>query len=257
MSAMDYRERFLEFKSSVEGKTSLSDWILEFTFESLRDESLMGNLDETRHWYRQCVLENKLSFERIPLSDCRMWKTHDQSGSLVHESGGFFRVEGIRVKNSPTREVVSGWDQPIIAEVGYDGGILGLLRKRFQGVPHYLVEAKAEPGNFRIVQITTTIQATFSNLMRLHEGNATYYSAYFTNPQDYGAAVLFSNWLSEDGGRLLNKRNRAMLVEVPENHEVELASPSFRWVSLYQIKRLLLLDEAVVTPHLRGVISIV
>jgi hypothetical protein len=48
-----------------------------------------------------------------------------------------------------------------------------------------------------------------------------------------------------------------MLVEVPENHEVELASPSFRWVSLYQIKRLLLLDEAVVTPHLRGVISIV
>ena len=29
----------------------------------------------------------------------------------------------------------------------------GLIRKRFHGVPHYLVEAKEEPGNYNVVQI--------------------------------------------------------------------------------------------------------
>ena len=41
-----------------------------------------------------------------------------------------------------------------IKQTGWDGGILGILRKRFDGVPHYLVEAKCEPGNPNMVQIS-------------------------------------------------------------------------------------------------------
>ena len=68
------------------------------------------------------------------------------------------------------REVEDGWEQPIVTQVGFDGGVLGLLRSKRNGVPYYLVEAKAEPGNPDKVQICPTLQATFSNINQNHGG---------------------------------------------------------------------------------------
>jgi oxidase EvaA len=253
----DYPKRLESFKQHMLEFTSQNDWRLEFVFESLSDECLFGDVDQTREWYQRMVAENTMSFEPIALADCRQWSMCPETGSMVHDSGEFFRVDGIRIQTSPTREVVGGWDQPILTQIGYDGGILGLMRKRFSGVPHYLVEAKAEPGNYNVVQITTTIQATFSNLKRAHQGKSTPYSEFFTDTHNNGASIIFSIWMSEDGGRLLNKRNLTMLIEVPEHLDVPLINSSYRWVSLYQIKNLLLLEEAIVAPHIRGVLSIV
>ena len=42
------------------------------------------------------------------------------------------------------------------------GGLLGLIRTKIEGLPHYLVEAKYEPGNFNSVLFSPTLQATFS-----------------------------------------------------------------------------------------------
>jgi oxidase EvaA len=255
MTVNDYAERHAAFVTSLPSRSD--SWRREFIFESLSDECLFGDIADTRRWYRRMVQENQMTSELIPLADCRQWTVDPTTGSFVHESGEFFRVDGLRVRSSPTREVLSGWDQPILTQVGYDGGILGLLRKRFSGVPHYLVEAKAEPGNYNIVQITTTIQATFSNLKRAHKGGGTPYSEYFTDPRAQGANVLLEQWLSEDGGRLFNKRNKSMLVEVSEDHEVLPISDRYRWVSLYQLKRLTLVEDAIVAPHVRGILSIV
>jgi oxidase EvaA len=63
--------------------------------------------------------------------------------------------------------------------------------------------------------------------------------------------------MSEDGGRLNNKRNRTMLVEVPETHEISVVNRNYRWVSLFQLKQLVLTDDAIVAPHVRGVLSVV
>lgn len=232
-------------------------WRHEFIFESLNDECLFGGLDDTRAWYRGCVADNRMTHDVIPLKDCRQWSICPETGSLVHDSGEFFRVDGIRVNASPSREVELGWDQPILTQVGYDGGILGLLRKRFDGVPHYLVEAKAEPGNYNIVQITSTIQATFSNLKRAHKGKGTPYAEYFTAPEANGGRVLVDQWMSEDGGRLNNKRNRTMLVELDEAHDLPLVADRYRWVSLYQLKVLLRTEDAIIAPHIRGVLAVV
>jgi len=38
--------------------------------------------------------------------------------------------------------------------------------------PHYLVQAKAEPGNYGLVSLSPSVQATFSNLERAHGGRA-------------------------------------------------------------------------------------
>lgn len=230
---------------------------IELIFETLQDECLFGSIDEVKRWYAEQVSRNEMQSTIIPLSECKGWSTCPETGSIVHESGEFFRVDGIRVNSSPSREVVGGWDQPILTQVGFDGGILGLLRKRFEGVPHYLAEAKAEPGNYNMVQITTTVQATFSNLKRAHKGSGTPYAQYFTEPETFGATVLLDQWMSEDGGRLNNKRNRTMLVEIPEDAELELIDSRYRWLSLYQLKRLLVTEDAIVAPHIRGVLAAV
>ena len=64
---------------------------------------------------------------------------------------------GISIKNA-SREINS-WDQPFIKQHKLNGGIIGLVRKKIKGVPHYLVEAKFEPGNFNKIQISPSVQA--------------------------------------------------------------------------------------------------
>jgi dTDP-4-dehydro-6-deoxy-alpha-D-glucopyranose 2,3-dehydratase len=253
----DYVSRLEAFRVAIGEGAGAAAWRIEYMFESLRDECLFGTTADTLAWYESQVLENQMRSHVIPLLECRQWSIDPETGSLVHDSGEFFRVDGIRTIASPTREVERGWDQPILTQVGFDGGILGILRQRFKGIPHYLVEAKAEPGNYRIVQITSTVQATFSNLKRAHRGKAPAYAEYFTDPATHNGTVIIDQWMSEDGGRLNSKRNKTMLVEIPEGQALELISPRFRWVSLFQLKELLRTQNAIVAPHIRGVLAVV
>ena len=66
--------------------------------------------------------------------------------------------------------------------------------------------------------------------------------------------VLFDAWLSEDGGRLYKKRNRGILIEIPESTNLELPNDNFCWVSLFQIKQLLS-EDGWINPHIRGILS--
>lgn len=252
-----YHARLQAFMNRLGDLAHEAEWRREFVFEALRDESLFGGIEDILGWYEDCRVASEMSYQLIPLRQCRQWSVCPETGSIVHESGDFFRVDGIRVSPNSTREVLGGWDQPILTQVGFDGGILGLIRKRFSGVPHYLVEAKAEPGNYRLVQITTTIQATFSNLRRSHGGNATPYAQYFLEPETNGARIVFQQWMSEDGGRLLNKRNKSILIELGEGVELDLVADRYRWVGLFQLKELLLRGDAIIAPHLRGILAVV
>ena len=107
--------------------------------------------------------------------------------------------------------------------------------------------------NYGKLQISPTLQATFSNLKQAHEGKKPMFSWFFESTQKSGANVLFSQWLSEDGGRLHNKRNKGMLVEVEEGTVIELPD-GFIWLSMWQIKELLK-EDAWINPHIRGIIS--
>ena len=250
----DYKEELNIYLHFLKSNGYQVDEFSEFKFESLKDHSLKGTEKEILDWYFNFVETSSMKLKKIPLSECKGWSI-DETGSIAHTSGEFFRVEGYQVTGTNSREVEMGWDQPFLTQQGFDGGILGLIRKRFRGVPHYLVEAKEEPGNYNIVQISPTVQATFSNLKRAHNGKQTSYSDIFLNPQKHPVEVLLDQWTSEDGGRLFNKRNRSMLLEYDEGFELELVSDRFRWVSLYQIKKLIKEQNAIVAPHVRGIIS--
>ena len=230
---------------------------IEFTVESLFDwkASITTEYEDLLDWYYKAKNETQMKVRRIPLSECKEWSYNEKEGSICHSSGEFFRVEGFRVEGSSTREVSTGWDQPLLTQEGFDGGILGIVRKKFDSIPHYLVELKEEPGNFNIVQISPTVQATFSNLKRAHKGKSTNYSDLFLNPELHPVEVILDQWMSEDGGRLYNKRNRSMLIEFDSDKELDLISDRFKWMTLFQIKKMIVEENAIIAPHIRGIFS--
>ena len=255
MKQNSYQSSLQIFEQCYKELGGIDDGYLEFKFERLFPFGEKDELISVLAWYEAQCAKCDMEIDLIPLKECREWSFDKSTGSYVHASGEFFRVDGLRVTNTLSREVTGGWDQPILTQVGYDGGILGLLRQRINGVPYYLVEAKIEPGNYNLVQISTTVQATFSNLKRAHKGNATPYSEYFLETDEMKATVLFDRWMSEDGGRLYNKRNRSMVVEINENFELDIQSDRYRWVTLYQLIELINSQDAIVAPHIRGILS--
>ena len=246
-------EQYRQFAATLGMDKGASRTRLEIHVESLRDWSQVADLAAVKAWFLEKRRTCTMVVEDIPLHECRQWSADPETGWLRHESGEFFYVQGVRTRHSEFREAGKGWDQPMMTQVGYDGGILGIIRKRIGGVPHYLIEAKAEPGNYEKIQMSPTLQATFSNLKQAHKGRMPTFAEYFLSPSDHAGTVLYDQWMSEDGGRLHLKRNKGMLIELSEDHAIE-APDNFFWMSMWQIKACLQ-ENAWVNPHIRGIIS--
>jgi NDP-hexose 2,3-dehydratase len=157
------------------------------------------------------------------------WRFAPETGNLEHDSGRFFTVEGmhVRANHGHTRE----WQQPILVQ--RDIAILGIIAKEFDGVLHFLLQAKMEPGNADMVQLSPTVQATSSNYTRAHRGRGARYVEYFTEPR---GRVLVDVLQSEQGAWFHLKRNRNVVIEVTDDVPVH---DDFCWLTLGQISRLL------------------
>ena len=223
---------------------------LETMVQSINTKNQLHDLDYVINWFNKKRLESHMIVEEIGINELDKWNKNESTGNISHSSGGFFEIIGIKVSDTYDREVgKEGWTQPIIAK--NPGGILGLLTKKINGVTHFLVQAKAEPGNIGKLQISPTLQATTSNLLKAHGGKKPLFAEYFDNPKN--AKIIYSKWQSEDGGRFYLKSNYNMIVEVDEDEEFEIPD-FFLWVTLYQIKELIKIENFV-GPHVRGIIS--
>jgi len=223
---------------------------VEHMLESISDKNQFNNLDEVKAWFKKKVDECPMNVEQIGLKDVKGGWHFDDKGDLVHESGGFFSIIGVKVANTQFRESGKGWEQPMIDQ-GTESSINATLRKKFNEVYHYLMQAKAEPGNYGKVQFSPTLQVTFSNFNQMHKGNKPLFSDLYDNPEKY--TVIYAHWLPEDGGRFYLKRIYSMLVEADENTEIEVPD-GFIWLTMYQIKELLKQDN-IVNPHVRSIIA--
>jgi len=216
-----------------------------FLKSALTYENPFISTDEALEWLKK---ENKkvyVKIEDIKFSDMPDWHFDEATGNLKHNSGKFFSIEGIKVKTNWGK--VGEWTQPIInqPEVGY----LGIITKRFNGVLYFLMQAKIEPGNINYVQLSPTIQATKSNYTQVHHGKRPLYLEYFNGEKK--AKVLLDQLQSEQGARFLKKRNRNVIIEVEDDINVY---DNFQWLTLAQIKKMMLHDN-VVNMDTRTVIS--
>lgn len=208
---------------------SVEDAQLDFLVSALSRGSFIST-DSILAWMKQQNDEVVSNIKQIPLNELRGWSYRDDR--IRHNSGKFFSIDGIRI-NTNYRDIPE-WDQPIINQP--EIGFLGFIVKKFNGVMHFLMQAKIEPGNLNIVQLSPTLQATRSNYTRVHGGKSPTYLEYFNGEKE--VTVLVDQLQSEQGARFLHKRNRNIIVEVDESEEFEV-KPGFIWVSLGQIKELL------------------
>ena len=179
---------------------------------------------ELDKWFSDVKAAADVQLRRISLSECDPWFYDNVSGMIRNKDNSFFQIAGIRsVQDDHIIE------QPIIIQD--EIGFLGIICTKINGVWHYLMQAKIEPGNVNAVQLSPTIQATKSNFEQKHGGKRPLFLDHFLNmDSDH---ILVDQIQSEQSSRFLCKRNRNVLLMVDE----ELPeTDNHRWMTLRQIK---------------------
>lgn len=201
-----------------------------FLKSAFSDSGSFFQTDEVINWLKERNTAVSLKIEKIPFQKLIQWGYDAGTGTIRHQTGKFFSIDGIRIRTNWGNVPV--WDQPIInqPEIGY----LGFIVKEFDGVLHFLMQAKIEPGNVNYVQLSPTLQATRSNYTQVHKGKKPLYLEYFqkATPEQ----ILLDQLQSEQGARFLRKRNRNIIIQIQE--EIP-AHENFIWLTLAQIKQLM------------------
>lgn len=203
---------------------------------SFIEKGEFGDINDFLNWYSGRNAAGKFSVDQIPFSQSEQWFHDEKCGYLRHYTGKFFSIEGIRVTSS--FGVVNTWEQIIINQP--EIGILGIISKIIGGVRHFLMQAKMEPGNINILQLSPTLQATRSNYKQIHKGKVPTYLEYFVEHPD--SKVVVDQLQTEQCGRFLKKRNRNIIIEVSGDIKVE---EDYYWLTLWQIKQLMKIDNLV------------
>lgn len=180
------------------------------------------SIEAIEDWRKTVLDRSILHIDTVPIQELKDWY-EDGAGKIVHKTGKFFSVSGLRIQHQNLSEI--SWDQPVIDQ--REVGILGFLTSMIDGVCHFLVQAKIEPGNINFVQLSPTVQATRSNFTQAHKGKPVKYLDYFTNK-----SPIIDRLQSEQGGRFYRKMNRNMVV-LTDDHLPEDAD--FRWMTLGQL----------------------
>ena len=163
---------------------------------------------------------------RIPLADVSGW-VHE-NGMISHRDNRHFTVRGMAVEAS-NREV-AGWSQPMIAPRGE--GVVAFLSKRIRGTLHLLVQARTEAGASDSVEMAPTAQCIPDDLRHLPEDRwPPFLAEVLSAPAD---RIRFDCVQSEEGGRFYHAQNRYLLIERPEDGDLEVPE-DFVWMTLRQL----------------------
>lgn len=221
----------------------VNETILSISKSWYTSKNGMNSTDELHAWIQErnqtvAVEIHKTSFQKMGF-----WCYDQEEGCIRNQNRSFFTITGYRQRQADN--VI--FSQPIILqeEIGY----LGILCREINGVMHFLMQAKIEPGNINKIQISPTIQATKSNFTRKHGGASPPYLEYFLNAGKY--EIVVDQIQSEQSSRFYKKRNRNIVLRVEEEIPV---LPSHRWMTLGQIKELMRIDN-LVNMDTRTVIS--
>lgn len=220
---------------------------IKFFISALAESAAFQSTEEIVSWMHEKQKNTNVVVQQIPLKDLKQWSFEDDMFRLRHNSGKFFSIDGVKITTN--YGVKKQWEQPIINQP--EIGFLGILTQMKNGVLHFLLQAKIEPGNINVVQLSPTLQATKSNYTQVHQGNRPTYLEYFNGERK--VQVLVDQLQSEQGARFLRKRNRNIIIEIPKNEEITVYD-NFIWLTLRQIKDLMIKNN-LVNMDTRTVIS--
>ena len=111
-------------------------------------ENQFQTYDQFLTQFNSKKITNYFNVVPIAFSEMDKWNFDKNMMALRHESGKFFKIEGIRSKTN--YGLIREWDQPIINQ--HEIGILGIITKLFHNKRYYLMQAKMEPGCINTIQ---------------------------------------------------------------------------------------------------------
>ncbi len=193
-----------------------------------------NSLNDILGWIENREAGLRVNVEKVDFSYDGFWYYDEVDGYIRNKNNSFFQLAGYQ-------EIVDDIivnEQPVIIqnEIGY----LGLICKKINGVVNFLMQAKIEPGNVNMIQISPTIQATQSNFTRRHGGSIPPYLDYFINSSKY--KIIVDQIQSEQSSRFYKKRNRNIIIYIEDDIEI---LDSHKWMTLGQIKKLMTIDNLV------------
>lgn len=190
--------------------------------------------DALLHWINEQNKNIEVNIKRIYLEESDFWFYDKNTGIIKNKNSSFFSIAGIQQYQNDDLII----EQPIILQ--NEIGLLGIICKKINGVLHFLMQAKIEPGNINKVQISPTIQATKSNFMQKHGGKKPDFLDYFIEAK--ANEKLVDQIQSEQSSRFLKKRNRNVIIYL-DRYITE--TPTHKWITLGQIKQLMHYDNLV------------
>lgn len=211
-----------------------------------KDQNAFQNLDEFWKWFSHKNESGHFVVEEIPFDKLDKWHIDPDTKNISHESGKFFSIEGLDVKTNFQGQ--KSWNQPIINQP--EVGILGIIVKEFKGVLHFLMQAKMEPGNVNILQLSPTVQATKSNYTQVHKGNLPTYLEYFLDDKA-NFEVLCEQQQPEQSAKFYKKKNNNLIIKVDADIELK---DDFIWLTLADIIQIAKRDN-IINMDSRSVLS--
>jgi len=195
----------------------------EYIRSYISDDALYS-IDDIISWYNRQKVKYELEVTAKPLSRLQAWKIDKNS---ISSDERFFSVIGVKV-NAGTREI-TGWMQPLIKDQNI--GLLAFIIKKINGILHFLIQAKVEPGNMDIVELSSTVSCSNYMYVARKEKKPFMFDEVF-NPDNI---IHFDSLQSEEGGRFYQVQNRNMIIELTHSHEQQIPT-NYIWMTLKQMK---------------------
>lgn len=211
--------------------------------ESWLNKDGINTTEKILQWIEHRNKAVQVKIEQISFLKSDFWYYDAKAGAITNNKNAFFSIIGIQKLENQKILV----EQPIIIQD--EIGFLGIICKKINGVLHFLMQAKIEPGNLNKIQISPTIQATKSNFMQMHGGKKPKYLEYFIQAKPNSKIV--DQIQSEQSSRFFKKRNRNVIITVDD--EI-FETDDYKWMTLGQIKELMKINN-LVNMDTRTVIS--
>ena len=191
---------------------------------SFLSKKTVHTIDELLSWYTMQKTHWYLDVEWKALSRLNGWRIGEMA---IEGDERFFSVIGVDVE-AGTREVAH-WMQPLIKDV--HTGMLAFVCQEIDGVLHFLVQAKVEPGHMDIIELSPTVSCSNYQEVMKRATRPFLFDELFR--ADVG--IHYDTLQSEEGGRFYQWQNRNMIVELPAGRKLDLPF-NFVWMSLGQMK---------------------
>ena len=192
--------------------------------KSFVSKESLHTIEALLSWYTAQKTRWTVEVTKKPLCRLEGWRINEMA---VEGDPRFFSVIGVKV-TAGTREV-SHWMQPLLKDSNI--GLLAFVCQEIDGVLHFLVQAKVEPGNLDIIELSSTVSCSnYEYVKRLEKR-----PFFFDEAVAKEAKVLYDSLQSEEGGRFYRIQNRNRIVEIPSQVKVALP-PNYIWMTLGQMK---------------------